>query len=46
MKAEVGKSLLHLHTQYNQHIPYETMDMDFMNLNQSAHGGRVGHLVG
>ena len=34
------KPLLHLHTQYNQHIPYETMDMDFMNLNQSAHGDR------
>lgn len=34
------KPLLHLHTQYNQQIPWETMDMDFMNLNQSAHGDR------
>lgn len=34
------KPLLHLHTQYNQQIPYNTMDMDFMNLNQSAHGDR------
>ncbi|MBP7097290.1 MAG: L-arabinose isomerase [Prevotella sp.] len=34
------KPLLHLHTQYNQQIPYDTMDMDFMNLNQSAHGDR------
>ena len=34
------KPLLHLHTQYNEEIPWETMDMDFMNLNQSAHGDR------
>ncbi len=34
------KPLLHFHTQYNEKIPYETMDMDFMNLNQSAHGDR------
>ncbi|MBP1637222.1 MAG: L-arabinose isomerase [Bacteroidetes bacterium] len=34
------KPLLHLHTQYNEKIPWETMDMDFMNLNQSAHGDR------
>lgn len=34
------KPLLHLHTQYNEQIPWETMDMDFMNLNQSAHGDR------
>lgn len=34
------KPLLHLHTQYNKTIPYDTMDMDFMNLNQSAHGDR------
>ena len=34
------KPLLHLHTQYNQQIPYESIDMDFMNLNQSAHGDR------
>ena len=34
------KPLLHLHTQYNERLPYETIDMDFMNLNQSAHGDR------
>jgi L-arabinose isomerase len=34
------KPLLHLHTQYNEQIPWNTMDMDFMNLNQSAHGDR------
>lgn len=34
------KPLLHLHTQYNEEIPWNTMDMDFMNLNQSAHGDR------
>jgi L-arabinose isomerase len=32
------KPLLHLHTQYNRDIPWDTIDMDFMNLNQSAHG--------
>ena len=34
------KPLLHLHTQYNRALPYATIDMDFMNLNQSAHGDR------
>src|SRR6056297_602606 len=34
------KPILHLHTQFNKNIPYDTIDMDFMNLNQSAHGGR------
>ena len=39
------KPLLHLHTQYNEQIPWDTMDMDFMNLNQSAHGDReFGHI--
>lgn len=32
--------LLHLHTQFNRDIPYAEIDMDFMNLNQSAHGDR------
>ncbi|TJZ63480.1 L-arabinose isomerase [Sphingobacterium olei] len=36
----LNKPLLHLHTQYNRDIPWSTMDMDFMNLNQSAHGDR------
>jgi L-arabinose isomerase len=34
------KPLLHLHTQYNSKIPWSEIDMDFMNLNQSAHGDR------
>ncbi|MDD4032473.1 MAG: L-arabinose isomerase, partial [Bacteroidales bacterium] len=34
------KPLLHLHTQFNEEIPWATMNMDFMNLNQSAHGDR------
>lgn len=34
------KPLLHLHTQYNRDIPWADIDMDFMNLNQSAHGDR------
>src|SRR6202012_296146 len=34
------KPLLHLHTQYNAEIPWNNIDMDFMNLNQSAHGDR------
>jgi len=40
------KPLLHLHTQYNRDIPWNSIDMDFMNLNQSAHGDReFGHIV-
>lgn len=43
---EYRKPLLHLHTQFNKEIPYETIDMDFMNTNQSAHGDReFGHIV-
>ena len=39
------KPMLHFHTQYNAEIPWETMDMDFMNLNQSAHGDiEFGHI--
>lgn len=34
------KPLLHLATQFNKEIPWESIDMDFMNLNQSAHGDR------
>ena len=34
------KPLLHLHTQFNQDIPWSEIDMNFMNLNQSAHGDR------
>jgi L-arabinose isomerase len=42
----LGKPLLHLHTQYNRDLPWAEIDMDFMNLNQSAHGDReFGHLA-
>ena len=34
------KPLLHLHTQHHRNIPWSTIDMDFMNLNQAAHGDR------
>ncbi|MCA9185628.1 MAG: L-arabinose isomerase, partial [Planctomycetales bacterium] len=37
--------LLHLHTHFHRDLPWSTIDMDFMNLNQSAHGGReFGHI--
>lgn len=36
----LSKPFAHLHTQFNRDIPWSTIDMDFMNLNQSAHGGR------
>ena len=43
---ELRKPLLHLHTQYNEEIPYDSIDMDFMNENQAAHGDREwGHIV-
>jgi L-arabinose isomerase len=34
------KPMLHFHTQFNRDIPWSSIDMDFMNLNQSAHGDR------
>jgi L-arabinose isomerase len=36
----LDKPLLHLHTQFNRDLPWSEIDMDFMNLNQSAHGDR------
>ncbi|MDO4491052.1 MAG: L-arabinose isomerase [Lachnospiraceae bacterium] len=36
----LNKPLLHLHTQANEKLPYDAIDMDFMNLNQAAHGDR------
>ncbi len=42
---ELRKPLLHFHTQFNEEIPYDTIDMDFMNENQAAHGDReYGHI--
>jgi len=38
--SALHKPLLHLHTQYNHEIPWAGIDMDFMNLNQAAHGDR------
>lgn len=38
--AALKKPLAHLHTQFNRDIPWGEIDMDFMNLNQSAHGDR------
>jgi L-arabinose isomerase len=38
--SALQKPLLHLHTQFNQKLPWSEIDMDFMNLNQSAHGDR------
>jgi L-arabinose isomerase len=38
--SQLRKPLLHLHTQFNRDIPWDTIDMDFMNLNQAAHGDR------
>lgn len=40
------KPLCHLHTQFNAEIPYADIDMDFMNLNQSAHGDREFGFIG
>lgn len=40
------KPLLQLHTQFNEVIPWDSMDMDFMNLNQTAHGGREFGFIG
>ena len=38
--TKLQKPLLHLNTQFNRAIPWDSIDMDFMNLNQSAHGDR------
>ena len=44
--SELQKPLLHLHTQFNRDIPWGTIDMDFMNLNQAAHGDREYGFIG
>ncbi len=38
--SRLSKPFLHLHTQYNRDLPWGDIDMDFMNLNQAAHGDR------
>jgi L-arabinose isomerase len=40
------KPFVHLHTQFNRDLPWSTIDMDFMNLNQSAHGDREFGFIG
>jgi len=40
------KPLLHVNTQFNRDIPWDSIDMDFMNLNQSAHGDREHGYIG
>jgi L-arabinose isomerase len=43
--SALKKPVAHFHTQFNRDIPWSTIDMNFMNLNQSAHGGReYGHI--
>jgi L-arabinose isomerase len=43
---ELQKPLLHFHTQFNRDVPWSTIDMDFMNLNQAAHGDREYGFIG
>jgi L-arabinose isomerase len=44
--AALQKPLLHLHTQFHRDLPWSAIDMDFMNLHQSAHGDReFGHVA-
>jgi len=42
----LDKPFVHLHTQFNRELPWSTIDMDFMNLNQSAHGDREFGFIG
>jgi L-arabinose isomerase len=43
--TQLAKPVAHLHTQFNRELPWGSIDMDFMNLNQAAHGDReAGHL--
>jgi L-arabinose isomerase len=42
----LSKPFVHLHTQYNRDLPWSAIDMDFMNLNQSAHGDREFGFIG
>jgi L-arabinose isomerase len=42
----LNKPFLHLHTQFNEELPWSNIDMNFMNLNQSAHGDREFGFIG
>jgi len=43
--TSLRKPFLHLHTQFNRDLPWSTIDMDFMNLNQAAHGDREAGFI-
>ncbi len=43
--SQLQKPFLHLHTQFDRELPWETIDMDYMNLNQSAHGDREAGFI-
>ncbi|MFZ4598295.1 MAG: L-arabinose isomerase [Terrimicrobiaceae bacterium] len=43
--SALRKPFLHLHTQFNRDLPWDAIDMDFMNLNQSAHGDREAGFI-
>jgi len=43
--SALNKPFLHLHTQFNRDLPWSTIDMDFMNLNQAAHGDREAGFI-
>jgi L-arabinose isomerase len=43
--TSLRKPFLHLHTQFNRDLPWGTIDMDFMNLNQAAHGDREAGFI-
>ncbi len=42
----LNKPFMHLHTQFSRDLPWSTIDMDYMNLHQSAHGGREFGFIG
>lgn len=44
--GDLTKPFVHFHTQFNRDIPWDEIDMDYMNLNQSAHGGREFGFIG
>lgn len=43
--SQLNKPFLHLHTQYARELPWDTIDMDYMNLNQAAHGDREAGFI-
>ena len=44
--SALQKPFVHLHTQFNRELPWGEIDMDFMNLNQAAHGDREFGFIG